>query len=64
MNKIDIYNVIHGTGTNCFGEMLFRLIDKADTQNRERLRKGFPEAVDLYMEWVAKGNKFFEERKP
>jgi len=34
-----------------FTAQLFRLIAKADVQNRERLRKGFPEEVAVYEEW-------------
>lgn len=60
MNKIDIYNVLHGTGSDCFGEMLFNLICKADPNNKSRLKKAFPEAVALYEEWYEKGDKFLE----
>ena len=35
-----------------FGALLFLLIAKADLDNRERLRKGFPEHVQKYEEYM------------
>lgn len=38
--------------SNSFTNRLFDLIGKADLENRERLRAGFPEILDAYEEWV------------
>lgn len=46
MNEI----VLEDYGTN-FSAMLFRLIHKADSVNKERLRKAYPEHVEAYERW-------------
>ena len=38
--------------TGCFGELLFKLISKADHDNRRRLKKGFEKEVLLYEWWM------------
>lgn len=43
-------DIVAGEGT-WFSARLLRLIAKADMVNRERLRLGFPEHVDLYESW-------------
>ena len=40
-----------------FSGHLLRLIAKADGQNRERLRKGFPEHVAAYESWLRNDGK-------
>lgn len=54
MMHIDFINVFYGrdNATN-FTAQLFRLIAKADAQNKGRLRLGFPVEVSLYEWWTA-----------
>ena len=44
-DKANIGNILAGEG-DWFTANLLRLISKADSYNLERLRKGFPEAVE------------------
>lgn len=46
-----------------FASMLYDLIAKADLRNRERIRKGFPEAVAVWEAWYSHRSStgFFEE---
>lgn len=48
--------IMEGYG-DWFSAQLLRLVAKADTKNRERLRKGFPETVALYEAWY-RGRKY------
>lgn len=48
--KEHIGDILAGEGT-WFGAHVLRLIDKADADNRERIRKGFPKIVEAYEEW-------------
>lgn len=50
IKKIDIPAWQHGSG-DWFTVKLLALIAKADGQNKERIRLGFPEAVQAYEEW-------------
>lgn len=43
-------------GADSFGSKLFDLISKADISNRERIRLGFPRAVEAWEEWQAAPN--------
>lgn len=43
-------------GEGYFTAQLFSLIAKADPENRERLRAGFPEAVAWHETWMATPN--------
>jgi hypothetical protein len=54
----DFYDVFCGydQATN-FGAQLFRLIAKADFENRERLREIFPSHVELYEKWQTSAEK-------
>ena len=49
-DRSHIGNIMEGYG-DWFTARLLRLIPKADRQNRERLRKGFPEEVAAYEKW-------------
>jgi len=50
--QFDLHDLVNGSGkqTN-FTTMLLKLILKADSHNRELLRKGFPNAVDTVEIW-------------
>ena len=48
-------DLLHGEGT-WFHVWLARLIAKADSENLERLRVGFPEEVAAYERWMATGD--------
>ncbi len=54
--KFDFEEIVHGGDrqTN-FGTMLLKLIFKADMFNREKLRKGFPNAVYMVERYLAIG---------
>lgn len=52
LHSIDIPAWQRGGG-DWFTIRLFDLIAKADTSNRERIRKGFPIEVMAYEEWHA-----------
>ena len=45
-DKSHVKEILDGYG-DWFTAQLFRLIYKADSENREKLRKGFPEEVAL-----------------
>ena len=47
---IDIPAWQHGSG-DWFTVKLLALIAKADLQNRERIRRGFPQEVEAYERW-------------
>ena len=55
VNEIDIHNFINGGGSDCFSDKLLVLIAKADVWNREKIRKGFPEAVKMFEEYYETG---------
>jgi len=50
LHRIDIPMWQQGGG-DWFTIRLLQLIAKADTQNRENIRKGFPTEVQAYEEW-------------
>lgn len=60
-NVIDLHNIIEGNTNNNFGVVLIKLIMKADIHNKERLRKGFPEAVKLVEKYQKEGY-FWKEK--
>ena len=44
--EFDLYEIAYGSGTQTnFTSQLLRLVLKADSDNREKLRLGFPAAV-------------------
>jgi len=45
-----------------FYKSLFDTIKKADPENTERLRKGFPEEVDAYLIWTRVGVEEFAKK--
>lgn len=59
---VELYYWFYGNGTN-FHSMLYDLIEKADPQNRQNLRCGFPEEVAAFELWAASRNPdaFFAE---
>ena len=58
---MELFHWQNSTGDN-FHSMLYRLIEKADIGNRIRLRRGFPEEVQAYMNWQASATskEFFD----
>lgn len=44
------YNYLHYGGDN-FHSLLFRLIQKADSANFEKLQDGFPQECFVYLDW-------------
>lgn len=42
---------LEGGGTDCFGEKLMALVFKADNNNKEKLRLGFPEYVQVWEDY-------------
>ena len=48
-----VYEILTGHG-DWFGAQLLRLIEKADSHNRELLRKGFPDYVQAFEDWDRK----------
>lgn len=49
--RFELDRAIRGQGDN-FTVRLFELIAKADLNNRERLRLGFPDEVEVYEGWL------------
>ncbi len=49
-DRAHIGDLVAGSGT-WFTANLLRLCAHADAQNLERLRLGFPEAVQAYLDW-------------
>lgn len=49
--------IMMGEGDS-FSRQLLRLIAKADGENRESIRKGFPDHVALYTDWVMRRGEF------
>jgi hypothetical protein len=52
-DRTHIYEILKGHG-DWFSAQLIRLIEHADTNNRELLRKAFPEHVDAFEAWYHK----------
>lgn len=50
--KRDMEMAFNNKDADWFRAKLFRLIAKADLQNRELIRKGFPEEVAVYEAWL------------
>lgn len=50
-DRAHVGEILGGRG-DWFGAKLLRLIAKADSDNRERLRLAFPEHVNLYESWL------------
>lgn len=53
-DKAHIEDILAGEG-DWFTAHLLRLIAKADAQNRERIREGFPKEVEAYERWASGG---------
>lgn len=49
-DKAHVEDILHGTGTWFTAELL-RLCAKADRNNLELLRLGFPDVVSAYEKW-------------
>lgn len=47
----NMFVILNTNGGDFFAELL-RLIAKADSKNRERLRQGFPHYVACYESWL------------
>jgi hypothetical protein len=52
-DRTHIYEILQGHGT-WFSAMLIRLIEHADTENREKLRQAYPEHVGAFEDWNQK----------
>jgi len=52
-DKARFVDILHGEG-DWFSAKLLRLIAKADAENREKLRLGFPEEVAFYENWTGR----------
>jgi hypothetical protein len=50
ISQYEVDEAMAGRNTNFTAELL-RLISKADMNNREKLRRGFPEVVEAYEKW-------------
>jgi hypothetical protein len=55
-DKAHVGEILRGHG-DWFGADLLRLIVHADPVNRERLRRAFPEHVELYESWLRGHNE-------
>ena len=53
-DRAHIADILAGDG-DWFTAKLLRLIAKADLENRERIRRGFPEEVRAFEEWQLGG---------
>ena len=53
-DKAHVQDILNGQG-DWFTAQLLRLCAKADAFNLERLRKGFPEEVAAYENWLLHG---------
>jgi len=52
--ELDLYASLRPrTETDWFSTELYRLIGKADRQNRAKLRQVYPEHVDAWENWLA-----------
>ncbi len=40
-----------------FSALIFMLVAKADADNLEKLRVGWPDHVDMYYQWLVHGNE-------
>ena len=49
-DRAHVGDILAGNG-DWFSAELLRLIAKADTANRAKLRLGFPEHVQAYLDW-------------
>lgn len=50
--KFDLWMALNAVRTSdWFNAHLFRLFNKADLQNRYRLRKGFPDEWEVFFAW-------------
>lgn len=56
------------SNTNCFSNMLFDLLCKADLGNRRLIAKGFPDHVKAFEMWLECGDQWVRDnchgRKP
>ena len=57
-DKENITEILHGKGT-WFTADLFRLIAKADSENRLKLHEAFPKEVEVVHQYLT-GHTFFE----
>jgi hypothetical protein len=54
--EYDVHDLMFGQGTQTnFTTQLIKLILKADDTNKERIRLGFPHAVEVVEEWQQTG---------
>jgi hypothetical protein len=61
--KFDLYCALNRPHADWFSAQLFRLIHKADPNNRNRLRAGYPDHVRVFEEWYTSEDEreFFRE---
>lgn len=55
MIYLELYYYLTHTGTGSFNEMLFELINKADSDNTERLRLAFPKHLQAWDDYQRHG---------
>ena len=48
---INFRNFMYNSGTDCFGEKLFALIMKADSNNLAKLKAVFPTEVEVWEDY-------------
>ena len=48
---INFRNFMYNSGTDCFGEKLFALIMKADSNNLAKLKAVFPTEVEVWRDY-------------
>lgn len=58
----EVYTWQHGTRGSHFDMQLVILYSKADTSNRKRIAKGFPELADAFDSWFTSSGVFTDEQ--
>jgi hypothetical protein len=59
--KAQLYTWAADDRADNFHSRLYSLIAKADSENKEALRKGFPNEVAVYDEWMSENRPDLEE---
>jgi hypothetical protein len=62
MTYLNLYNYVRNTGTGCFDEKLFELMNKADRNNYTRLAEAFPEQAEAWEGYYKNGLKWLKEK--
>ena len=62
MVYLDLHNYLRNTGTGCFNELLFQLMNKADCENYYKLANAFPEQAAAWSAFQENGVAWVEKQ--